>query len=281
MDVVAVDWSGRSSGARRHIWTATVRNGELVELVSGRTRDEVAADLARRAAHVGAVVVGLDFAFSFPEWHVRALGCASVGELWELVGRAGEQWLSRCDPPFWGRPGRKRPELREHRRRTDRAATVGGIAAKSVFQVGGAGAVGTGSLRGMPHLPRLRKAGYSIWPFDPPAPATVVEIYPRLLTGKVRKSSAAARLGYVVARELPIDGTALEHVVASEDAFDAAVSALEMGRHLDGLGALAPATDATTLLEGEIWRPDATAPSVPRLSTLASAPAPDRRNAGR
>ena len=35
---------------------------------------------------------------------------------------------------------------------------------KSTFQIGGAGAVGTGSLRGMPHLLTLREAGCAVWP---------------------------------------------------------------------------------------------------------------------
>lgn len=81
-------------------------------------------------------------------------------------------------------------------RRTDREApAIGGIRPKSVFQIGGAGAVGTGSLRGMPILKRLRDAGFAVWPFDAPRWPCVVEIYPRLLTGAVNKGSAGARAG--------------------------------------------------------------------------------------
>jgi hypothetical protein len=50
-----------------------------------------------------------------------------------------------------------------------------------VFQIGGAGAVGTDSVRGTPHLLTLAKAGFSIWPFDPPHHLMVIEIYPRAL----------------------------------------------------------------------------------------------------
>ena len=50
----------------------------------------------------------------------------------------------------------------------ERAARVRGIAPKSVFQIGGAGSVGTASLRGMPVLQRLREAGFAVWPFDRP-----------------------------------------------------------------------------------------------------------------
>ena len=69
--------------------------------------------------------------------------------------------------------------------------------AKSTFQIGGAGSVGTGSLRGMPHLRRLRQAGFSIWPFHSASPWTVMEIYPRLLTGPVHKSSHEHRARYL------------------------------------------------------------------------------------
>ncbi|MEX0750548.1 MAG: hypothetical protein WD359_07030, partial [Dehalococcoidia bacterium] len=61
----------------------------------------------------------------------------------------------------------------------------------------GAGAVGTGSLRGMPMLHRLHAAGMHIWPYDDPGYPLVIEIYPRLLTGPVRKSSPQARARYI------------------------------------------------------------------------------------
>jgi catechol 2,3-dioxygenase-like lactoylglutathione lyase family enzyme len=61
------------------------------------------------------------------------------------------------------------------------------------FQIGGAGAVGTGSLRGMQHLADLAHAGFSIWPFDRPGWPLAVEIYPRLFTPGVVKSRHRAR----------------------------------------------------------------------------------------
>jgi len=41
----------------------------------------------------------------------------------------------------------------------------------------------------------------------------------------------------------------------SEDAFDAAISALVMSQHLDALRGLEPASDPVTRLEGAIWVP--------------------------
>jgi hypothetical protein len=136
----------------------------------------------------------------------------------------------------------------EHFRRTE-LAVKRKFAVKSVFQIGGAGAVGTGSIRGMPLLHRLRSAGASVWPFDAPGWPRVVEIYPRLLTGPVVKSSAAARDAYL-ARRYPALGP-----IASEDAFDAAVSALTMARHADDLAALPTESDPELRREGRIWYP--------------------------
>jgi hypothetical protein len=147
------------------------------------------------------MVVGLDFAFSLPAWFLEQRNLKSAQELWALADREAEAWIAACRPPFWGRPGTRRPDLQVHFRRTELdAPATAGIRPKSVFQIGGAGAVGAGSLRGMRLLHRLRAAGFSIWPFDPPGWPRVVEIYPRLLTGPVNKSSADARAAHLVAR---------------------------------------------------------------------------------
>jgi hypothetical protein len=263
VEVVAVDWSGAVTGSSTHIWLAHVVDGELVALRNGRNRQEVVDDLvALRSRAPGGLVVGLDFSFSFPAWFVRAQSCATVGDLWETVERDGEGWLAACDTPFWGRPGRRRPELQAHLRHAEQSISVGGISPKSTFQIGGAGAVGTGSVRGMPHLRRLRAAGFSIWPFDLASPWTILEIYPRLLTGPVHKSSREQRALYLA--EAPWAGSVAltpafaASIVESEDAFDAAISALVMGRHLADLADLATlrqSTDPLTLLEGDVWRP--------------------------
>ena len=256
MEVVAVDWSGAATGSGTHIWLAHVVDGELVALRNGRTRGEVVDDLAAlRARTPGGLVVGLDFSFSFPAWFLRAQSCATVGELWDTVEQKGEGWLAECASPFWGHPGRRRPELPAYLRRAEQSISVGGISPKSTFQIGGAGAVGTGSVRGMPHLRRLQAAGFSIWPFDRPGPSLVLEIYPRLLTGPVRKSSGEGRARYVAEAGWPIAPPFEAAMLASEDAFDAAISALVMDTHRADLAALRPSVDPLTLLEGDVWRP--------------------------
>jgi hypothetical protein len=254
--VVAVDWSGRAgvTGQRRHIWRAVADDGRLVALGSGMSRGEVVDEVVAMARADEELIVGFDFAFSFPAWFVLGYGLTEVGELWALAAVEGERWLEECRPPFWGRPHKPRPALVEQLRLTDASCQpVGGARPKSVFQVGGAGAVGTGSIRGMPYLPRLRAAGFSVWPFDPAGSPLVVEIYPRALTGPVRKSVAAARAAYLEDWTLPLGLRRLAQ--ESEDAFDAAASALVMWRHLEQLRNLCRAEDPRVLLEGAIWAP--------------------------
>ena len=183
---IAIDWSGAVERADRKIWLAEAAEEQVVRLESGRGRAAIADFLIDEASRTPELVVGLDFAFSLPSWFLESRGLPDGPALWHLVASEGETWLAGCEPPFWGRPGRRRPDLLEDLRRTDRdAPAIGGIRPKSVFQIGGAGAVGTGSLRGMPVLERLRDAGFSVWPFDAPRWPCVIEIYPRLLTGPV------------------------------------------------------------------------------------------------
>jgi hypothetical protein len=124
-----------------------------------------------------------------------------------------------------------------------------------VFQIGGAGAVGTGSIRGMPMLHRLHAAGLRIWPYDDSGAPTVVETYPRRLTGTVTKSSGAARARYVADHASSVEERHLELARASEDAFDALISALTMWEHVEELRVLPPPRDETMRLEGAIWYP--------------------------
>jgi hypothetical protein len=253
---LAADWSGAVHGVRHHLWLA-----EATE--SGRlTRLEACVDRSSLTEHLtlqrDVVAVGLDFAFSFPGWFLDELDARSGPELWALVAERGEKWLSGCEPPFWGRPGRCRPALgRQAWRRTELALPrVNGIGPKSVFQIGGAGAVGTGSIRGMPVLHRLHQAGARIWPFvDSPGEPLVIEIYPRLLTGAVRKRSAAERQKLLAERYAKLDPEHVTLAVSSEDAFDAAVSALVMIDHVDDLSALPDESDPELRLEGRIWHP--------------------------
>jgi hypothetical protein len=291
--VVGVDWSGdKGPGQRKKIWagvwTASPTGGKLT-LEGGRTREELVAWLVEMSRETPRMVVGFDFSFSYPAWFLRELGIGSALEFWELVAAGrGEEWLHRdCgDVRFWGRVGPRRHGKKpaefcgEHAHRmlrraetvlkvraemTDplQVARIAGIAPKSVFQIGGAGAVGTASLRGMPGLLVLRAAGFRVWPFDEPSwkEPLVVEIYTRLMTGAVTKSSEVARTAYLAKkrRESAMYAGLSRGVVAkaraSEDAFDALVTAMVMTEHRGEFGALRKTEEEVFRMEGQTWVP--------------------------
>ncbi len=286
--VVAVDWSGRvdAAGQRRHIWAGvwTASSGR-VTLENGRTRNELVEWLIELGRETPRMVVGFDFSFSYPAWFLEELGIRSAPEFWRSVADGqGERWLHRecVDGRFWGKPKKKPEEFcgeYAHRmlRRAEtalkvramiadpvQAAKVAGIAPKSVFQIGGAGAVGTASLRGMPFLLRLREAGFAVWPFDAPAlerSPMVVEIYTRLMTGAVNKSSEAARTAYLLKRRREsvvyagLSRRVLAKAKASEDAFDALVSAMVMVEHRGEFAGLKRTEDEVFRMEGQTWVP--------------------------
>ena len=255
---VAVDWSGArsESSQRKHIWLAEDSpHGFRAE--KGRTREQLCEHIIKEFEDQSAVI-GFDFAFSFPDSFFAAHGLRTVEELWSLSEGCGEAWLCQCPQPFWGRPGKKRPATHETEgfRGTDREININGIAPKSPLQIGGAGAVGTGSIRGMPILRRLRDAGFSIWPFDVPSLPMVVEIYPRLLTGPIKKSQTAARVEYLHKAEWARLPSEIRRAAGgSEDAFDAVVSAVRMRHDAKRFTRLSEQTDQRVLREGRIWIP--------------------------
>jgi hypothetical protein len=253
MRIFAADWSGRLTGAEEFLWLAEVRDGSLADLRSGLGRGQLVEELVGRASEGSRMIVGLDFAFSFPRWWCDERGWSSAPEVWAAMAAEGESLLASCSAPFWGRPGKANPHRADRLyRRTEVEEGAGG--AKSVFQIGGAGAVGTGSIRGMPHLLTLAENGFGVWPFSGDWPR-VVEIYPRTLTGPVNKRRWDSRHSFVFERFPEQQSDLLERAAGSEDAFDAAVSALVMSHHRDELEELAPLPDADYRLEGKIWRP--------------------------
>lgn len=250
--VIAIDWSGAAAGAKNKIWIAEALDGELLFLEDGRSREQVVDWLVERRTQVPEAIVGIDFAFSYPRWFLDAHGCVTVDALWELVREHGEDWLATSPAPFWGRPGKLRGEEGQLRR-CEADLNVQGIVPKSVFQIGGAGAVGTGTIRGIPHLTRLRNGGWAIWPFDTPSTHVAVEIWPRLLTGPVAKSSSSERRAWLDART-SLSAPIAERASSTEDAFDAAASALVLSRCSDLAETLAvPLTSDP--LEGSIFFP--------------------------
>lgn len=253
MRVIAIDWSGAKVGAHRKIWIAEARDGDLVLLERGRRREEVATWLIEQATLGERVIVGMDFAFSFPAWFLGEHACAGAEDMWRLVAEGkAEEWLAECAPPFWGRVGK--PQGEDHKRGFRK--TEGTTQAKSIFQIGGAGAVGTGSLRGMSFLYWMRSAGFAVWPFTDlgPTQPVLLEIYPRVWSPKVKKSLKAKRIEWLALPRYPQLSPRMRNKASfSEDSFDAAISALAMDSRREELGRLAQATDSVVRREGAIW----------------------------
>jgi hypothetical protein len=299
--VIAVDWSGdKGPGQRKKLWAGVWTAGPAgkpakVTLEGGRSREELIAWLIELGRQTPRMVVGIDCCFSYPAWFLEEHGCETVFEFWEQVAAGkGEAWLHRdCeDGRFWGVQGPrrlgKRPAefcgegLQRMMRLTDydnkiatrleggdpeRAAKMFGITAKSPFQIGGSGSVGTGSLRAMPWLMKLREEGFRVWPFEAssigdeqPNPL-LVEMYTRLLTGPVKKSNADARKAYLLLKRASdpaykgLSRLVLAKALASEDAFDALVCCLEMVRWRSEFAGLKATKHEILKLEGDTWRP--------------------------
>jgi hypothetical protein len=255
--IIAVDWSGAKVGAASKIWLAEARDGVLLRLKGGRDRDELVRELIALKRRGDPLVVGLDFGFSFPAWFMRDRGFASAPDAWRWLARVGcaDDMLSACRWPFWGRKGSKRTEVERHFRLTEEACTSGADRPKSIFQINGGGAVGTGSLRGMCKLFELRNEGFAIWPFDECASSTVIEIFPRILyTRPIRKTRRDERVDYVE-KESGIPARLKEEAARTDDAFDAAISAIAMSKHVAALAELPLVDDPELRLEGIIWWP--------------------------
>jgi len=233
LSVVAIDWSGRASGERRHLWTAEAHDGELLRLVAGRTRRDVIDELVARVDETPGVVVGFDFSFSLPEWFLRDRGYANPRALWDAAATTGEAWFARlrglrsgvvpvgpgptCLCTSAG-PRRSSPRSagsgpsRRFRSAAQEAWARARCAASRPWRV-------------------CRTPGFAIWPFDAPArPPVAIEIWPRTFTGPVVKSDAAARATHLDLHLPELAPDLRDAAVGSEDAFDAAVSAVVMSR---------------------------------------------------
>lgn len=269
MRCIAVDWSGadKVQGQFAGIWLAVARDHALCRLINGLTRDELCEALIEETKLDGEVVIGLDFAFSYPQWFLEEHQVKDAPSMWQLAEREGDYWLKHMPDPFWGaktNSAKEKPEaLRHHRgrefRQTDLANSSQHSQPKSTFQLFGQGAVGAGTVRGLPFLSKLQSAGAAIWPFDAPMDATVVEIYPRLLykspvTNNMTVKGRDSRRKHLTDHYPHVEQHWNDIMVGNDNAFDAGVSALVMAEHCEQFFQLNEGA-GVQLLEGEIWRP--------------------------
>jgi hypothetical protein len=250
--VIAIDWSGAGAdGSKRQpgIWVASWSENGGGDLFGALSREEVSFWLCVEAKRDPGLVVGFDFSFSFPAWFVRKHG-GSARAIWKATAEHGEQWLREAAYPFWRNARPVYPENEPEYRVTERAQPGH---PSSTFKLVGDGHVGTGSVRGMPCLARLRKAGFSVWPFDEAAFPLAIEIYPSACYPRRTRAAAAARAAFLAGTFFSPEQIALAE--RSPDAFDAAAALVAMVRHRESFARLPAARNATERIEGRIWTP--------------------------
>ena len=246
---IAIDWSGAAK-PKRSIWAAVATGQGLEALLPKNNREDAIAWLIEQIKQNPNTIAGLDFSFSMPAWFVRKHGCDNAIHFWAVVKQEGERWLKCCPHPFWGKEGTTKPRSCQLFRETEQVVrTVADP--KSTFQIAGGGQVGTGSIRGMPFLTQLRDSGIAVWPFDErkQGQPMVVEIYPRLFTGKVNKSDRSECGRYLEDRHADMEPTLRDRAENREDAFDAAISALRLASAWEAT----PQLLTNAKLEGQIW----------------------------
>ena len=250
---IAIDWSGEQKPNEK-IWAAVAVGSRLEVLQMKKSREDAIDWLIEQLKQQPNTIAGLDFAFSMPAWFVRKHGCDNAIDFWAVAEREGEHWLKYCPYPFWGCKGTRKPRNCDCKlfRETEKAVRNPAEKASptSTFQLVGPSQVGRGSIRGMPFLTQLRSAGIAVWPFDEPRQeqAVVVEIYPRLFMGKLKKSNQAERRRFLEDRYPDMEPEHRDCAVKSDDAFDAAVSALALATRR-----ATPRLLANAKLEGQFW----------------------------
>ncbi|XOY56960.1 MAG: gephyrin-like molybdotransferase Glp [Rhodobacterales bacterium] len=215
--VLIVDWSGGNDRGTRPkkdaIWTGIARAGLAEDPVYHRNR-QLAEDWIIRflAAELSAgrrVLAGFDFAFGYPTGFGRMLtGTNDPFAIWDWFAahvQDSPQANNRFDlagqinarfpgiGPFWGNGlARDIPDLprkglarQGHGLPEKRAAEQQAKGAFAVWQLAGAGAVGSQVIMGLPVLARLRHrfgADLAVWPFQPlTPPIALVEVWPSLI----------------------------------------------------------------------------------------------------
>ena len=92
----------------------------------------------------------------------------------------------------------------------------------------------------------------------------------------MRKASAIARALHLASRFPNLDPRLADLAASTEDAFDAAVSALRMAEHARTFADLPPARDEIEAIEGRIWTPLEDPVVIGRAADPATCPANPR-----
>ncbi len=225
--VVMVDWSAAARAPRTArpdtIFAAVARDGHTspAEYLGHRLAAEtwLTGLFAAERAAGRRVLAGFDFPFGYPRGFGRALtGTPDPLALWDWLEARIEDAPTRNNRfevagainarfpgigPFWGNGTARDVEHlpRKGRARTDtgmperRAVEDRHRGAFTLWQLSGAGAVGSQTLMGLPVLSRMRRrfgTDLSVWPFEAPDTGIVLaEVWPSLLAPTVAAEIAA------------------------------------------------------------------------------------------
>jgi hypothetical protein len=274
---LGVDWSGSKARRLPGLRVAECRpGGAAPRLLDGPQpgglwrRLDVLALLEREIAAGARTLAGFDFAFAYA--HADRDGyfpqsgpdLADVRALWSLVealtGETEDLYAGTVYAP--GSPVADhylsplgRGALYVHRQRRAEQACAGVTTPHPVFKCIGAANVGTGSLAGMRMLHRIAGRA-AVWPFAPPGPLTLVEIFPRRYFMAAGQDPRAWRDPAVIDATLGGYGSAAYAGAAldTEDKADAVVAAAAL-RALSEDPAVwsAPTKESASRLEGWIF----------------------------
>ena len=218
--VAVVDWSASAAPPRQRpqadaIWLGLASASGVVTSYhpSRRAAEAAIKALILQAQQAGeSLLVGFDFPFGYPEgFATRLTGQPGAAAVWHWLSEAIEDGPDNRNNrfavadainqrfggqgPFWGRPDSQPFPHLPSRKTIDYPAL--GLAerrlveklvprAQPVWKLYTTGAAGGQSLMGLPMIHRLSNLpGTSVWPFAPPAPVTLAEIYPSLLAPSV------------------------------------------------------------------------------------------------
>lgn len=282
---LGIDWSGSKARRLPGLRVAECRPGSgAPRLLDGPQsgglwrRLDVLALLYREITAGRRVLAGFDFAFAyahadrdayFPE---TGPDLCDVRSLWALVERlagesddlyAGAVYASGSPVAEHYLSPLGRGTRYTHRQRRAELACAAVTTPHPVFKCIGAANVGTGSLAGMRLLHRIADraaagaaAGAAVWPFAPPGPVTLVEIFPRRYFMAAGQSPRAWRDPAVIDATLaaygstPYGGAVLD----TEDKADAVVAAAALRRLADDPAVWsAPAREPASRHEGWIF----------------------------
>lgn len=237
--IAILDWSAanRPRRGRDSVWLGL--NGAPPVNPPTRAQAEGLLDalISDTLAKDQSLLIGADFAFGYPQGFAQAItGQSGALALWDWLERhLTDDAHNRSNRfelaaainarlpglgPFWFNASRAAlPDLphkgstrhgtpfAEHRRADAQAK-----GAQSVWKLGGAGAVGSQALTGIPVLARLRHrhpGAVSVWPFEAPTtPVVLAEVFPSLLAPQVAARLSAGTIKDAVQVSLLADALA-------------------------------------------------------------------------